>query len=352
MLLSRIGYGIRASTLRQTRVNILGLSLAQRFKSNLPEDFNPKKDLPTSGEWKHMKHHIPGEAEHKNDLKSRIPKFPLGKEAVPTLLPRPGVPQVGPKYSFRQVIQILKNKQKPELIYESEPHRLYFLASFCCSLVFTIYGFVLLEYAYFQANKDYEENEKELSEPLRKREWFISLIKYSSIGVIALAVATGFAKFPHQVNQKNVVFTRPSRTHQIYVVSTLSRGSGYTLVITLPLSSIARKHTARVWTGKGFYGTADNSMFCFVLKETGARSRNWFVDRKGFFWFETAGFLTCCLAKRQSPRPRRVFPTTNRSAWSTGRLKEREKSCEGKTRIFLQVENPGPGHEAGCTGSH
>lgn len=55
-------------------------------------------------------------------------------------------------------------------------------------------------------------------------------------------------------------------------------------MITLPLSSIARKHTARVWTGKGFYGTADNSMFCFVLKETGARSRNWFVDRKGFFW--------------------------------------------------------------------
>lgn len=282
MLLSRIGYGIRASTLRQTRVNILGLSLAQRFKSNLPEDFNPKKDLPTSGEWKHMKHHIPGEAEQKNDLKSRIPKFPLGKEAVPTLLPRPGVPQVGPKYSFRQVIQILKNKQKPELIYESEPHRLYFLASFCCSLVFTIYGFVLLEYAYFQANKDYEENEKELSEPLRKREWFISLIKYSSIGVIALAVATGFAKFPTRLIRR--MWYLPGPVEHIKFTSYPLFPGAPTPVITLPLSSIARKHTARVWTGKGFYGTADNSMFCFVLKETGARSRNWFVDRKGFFW--------------------------------------------------------------------
>ena len=65
-----------------------------------------------------------------NDLKDRIPKFPLGKENVPTLLPRPGVPQVGKNFTFRQVIGILKNKTQPELIYESEPHRLYFLMCF------------------------------------------------------------------------------------------------------------------------------------------------------------------------------------------------------------------------------
>ena len=37
-----------------------------------------------------------------------------------------GVPQVGKNFTFRQVIGILKNKTQPELIYESEPHRLYF----------------------------------------------------------------------------------------------------------------------------------------------------------------------------------------------------------------------------------
>lgn len=229
-----------------------------------------------------MKHHIPGEAEHTNDLKSRVPKFPLGKENVPTLLPRPGVPQVGPKYSFRQVIQILKNKQKPELIYEAEPHRLYFLASFCLAVVLCVYGCVLLEYAYFQANLDYQENERELAEPLRKREWLISLLKYSSLGFIALAAAVGFAKFPTRLVRRMWYLPGPVE-HVKFTSYPLFPGSP-TPVITLPLASIARKHTARVWTGKGFYGTADNSMFFFVLKESGRKSRNWIVDRKGFFW--------------------------------------------------------------------
>lgn len=282
MLLPRIGYGVRASPFRCARVSILTPLVAQRFKSNLPEDFNPKKNLPSSGEWKHMKHHIPGEAEHTNDLKSRVPKFPLGKENVPTLLPRPGVPQVGPKYSFRQVIQILKNKQKPELIYEAEPHRLYFLASFCLAVVLCVYGCVLLEYAYFQANLDYQENERELAEPLRKREWLISLLKYSSLGFIALAAAVGFAKFPTRLVRRMWYLPGPVE-HVKFTSYPLFPGSP-TPVITLPLASIARKHTARVWTGKGFYGTADNSMFFFVLKESGRKSRNWIVDRKGFFW--------------------------------------------------------------------
>lgn len=282
MLLTRIGYRASLTPIRYARARTLPCLIQQRFKSNLPEDFNPKKDLPTTGEWKHLKQHIPGESEQKNDLKSRLPKFPLGKEAVPTLLPRPGVPQVGPKYSFRQVIQILKNKQQPELIYESEPHRLYFLMCFCCAVVFTVYGLVLLEYAYFQANKDYEENERELDGPLRKREWFISLVKYSTLGAIALLAAMGVAKFPTRLVRRMWYLPGPVE-HVKFTSYPLFPGTP-TPVVTVPLANLTRKHSSRVWTGKGFYGTADNSLFFFVLKESGARSRNWIVDRKGFFW--------------------------------------------------------------------
>ncbi|CCE83707.1 Piso0_004293 [Millerozyma farinosa CBS 7064] len=266
-----------------TRIINGGMTMINiRMKSNLPENFDPKKDLPSSGEWKHLKQHIPGEGVQKDDLKSRLPKFPLAKETVPTLLPRPGVPQVGPKYSFRQVIQILKNKKAPELIYEAEPHKLYFLACFCCGTVFTIYGLVLLEYAWFQSNKDYEENVEELTEPLRTREWAVSLLKHSVFGVIALTAAYGAFMFPTRLIRR--MWYLPGPVEHIKFTSYPLIPGRPTPVYTLPLNNIFRKHKARIWTGKGFYGTADNSLFFFTLKEAGEKGRNWIVDRKGFFW--------------------------------------------------------------------
>lgn len=253
-----------------------------RMKSNLPENFDPKKDLPSSGEWKHLKQHIPGEGVQKDDLRSRLPKFPLSKETVPTLLPRPGVPQVGPKYSFRQVIQILKNKKAPELIYEAEPHKLYFLACFCCGTMFTIYGLVLLEYAWFQSNKDYEENVEELTEPLRTREWAVSLFKHSIFGAIALTAAYGAFMFPTRLIRR--MWYLPGPVEHIKFTSYPLIPGRPTPVYTVPLNNMFRKHKARIWTGKGFYGTADNSLFFFTLKEAGEKGRNWIVDRKGFFW--------------------------------------------------------------------
>lgn len=270
------------SSLPLYRPLISRVSLGVRYKSNLPDDIRLKnKDLPSQGEWKHMKQHIPGEAVQSNDLKSRFPKFPLTKEIVPTLLPRPGVPQVGPKYTFRQVIQILKNKTKPELIYEAEPHRLYFLGCFCCAVVFTAYGLVLLEYAFFQSNKEYEENELELAEPIRKREWLISLIKYSILSGVMFAAAYGFGTFPTRLIRR--MWYLPGPVEHVQFTSYPLLPGRPTPVITMPLSNLVRKHTSRVWTGKGFYGTADNSLFFFVLKEAD-KNKNWIVDRKGFFW--------------------------------------------------------------------
>lgn len=251
-----------------------------RFKSDLPSDLDPKK-LPSEGEWKHMKHHIPGEATQTNELKDRIPQFPLTKEAVPTLLPRPGVPRVGPNMLFRQVVSILKNKTKPELIYEAEPHRLYFLACLCCALVFAVYATVLLEYAWFQANKDYEENKEELDSHMRKREWMFSLLKYGSLGAIMLFMAYQTATFPTRLVRR--MWYLPGPVEHIRFNSYSLIPGRPTPVYTVPLSELSRNHKARVWTGKGFYGTADKGLFFFVLKEK-STSKSWIVDRKGFFW--------------------------------------------------------------------
>lgn len=259
--------------------NLLRFSI--RFKSNLPQDINQKKNLPSKEEWKHLKQHIPGESVQPNDLKSRIPKFPLAKENVPTLLPRPGVPQVGSQYSFRQVLQILKNKTKPELIYEAEPHRLYFLACLSFAAVLTIYGVVLAEYAWFEANKEYDENEKELNGPLRMREFGFTLLKNSMFAMVMFGAAYLIGSFPTRLIRR--MWYLPGPVEHVQFTSYSLLPGRPTPVITVPLKNLVRKHQARVWTGKGFYGTADKSMFFFVLKESEAK-KSWIVDRKGFFW--------------------------------------------------------------------
>lgn len=252
-----------------------------RLNSQVPENFNPKKDLPSQGEWKHLKQHIPGESVQTNDLKDRIPKFPLGKENVPTLLPRPGVPRVGPKMTFRQVIQILKSKKEPELIYEAEPHRMYFLTCACIAVVFTVYGCVLMEFAWFKSNKDFKENVEELDDIHRKRQRLFTFLEYAALGSIALFTAYHFATFPTRLIRR--MWYLPGPVEHIKFTSYPLIPGRPTPVITVPLLHLERRHKARVWTGKGFYGTADKSYFFFALKDLVA-DRTWIVDRRGFFW--------------------------------------------------------------------
>lgn len=270
-----------------------------RFKSNVPSQKKnkpnkshhhlpasnvPKKSLPSEGEWKHLKLHIPGEQVQKDSIKERVPKFPLAKESVPTLLPRPGVPQVGKDYTFRQVIRILKNKVKPELIYESEPHRLYFLMCFCAAIVFTVYGCVLFEWAFFVANSEYEKNEKEEKEEIRKRDWALSLVLYLIPATSLFLLSYGAATFPTRMVRR--IYYLPGPVEHIQFTSYPLIPGRPIPVYTVPLASLTRRKTSRVWTGKGFYGTSDKGFFYFVLREIlpNGKTKNWIVDRKGFFW--------------------------------------------------------------------
>lgn len=268
--------------LRPLRASPIGLRAAfVRLNSQLPQDFDPKKNLPSLGEWKHLKQHVPGESVQRNELRDRIPMFPLGKENVPTLLPRPGVPRVGPKMSFRQVVQILKLKRQPELIYESEPHRLYFLACTCMAVVFAVYGCVLMEFAWFKSNKDFQENVEELDDIHRKRQRLFTFAEYAALGSLALFTAYLFATFPTRLVRR--MWYLPGPVEHVKFSSYPLIPGRPTPIITLPLQNLERRLKARVWTGKGFYGTADKSFFFFALKDT-IGNKTWIVDRRGFFW--------------------------------------------------------------------
>lgn len=241
-------------------------------------------------EWKQIEGFIPGEKKHVNTLSERMPQFPLGKENVPTLLPKPGIPRVGlnadgKTLNFRQVLSILKNKTNEELIYESEPHRLYFLFSFCFGLTLLIYGIVLGEWAIFQANEDFKENKEEKNETLRKRDWVLNLGKYSIFSGIIFTCSYLAFTFPAKLIRR--IYYLPGPVEHIKFTTYPMFPGRPTPVITVPLKNLERKYKARVWTGKGFYGTSDKSLFYFTLMEknnNGKTIKNWVVDRRGFFW--------------------------------------------------------------------
>ncbi|KAK6463314.1 hypothetical protein DFJ63DRAFT_318444 [Scheffersomyces coipomensis] len=351
MYLNKIGYGLLNN--RRPILSIIGhtsksiikpttsISInVHRFKSNLPQDFNPKKTLPQQGEWKYLKQHIPGESVQTNEVKDRVPMFPLGKENVPTLLPKPNVPQVGKQYTFRQVIQILKNKKQPELIYESEPHRLYFLVCFCCGIVFTVYGIILGEYAFFKANKDYEENVEEKNETLRKREWLISLLKNSVFSLTILTFAYQVFKLPTRLMRR--IWFLPGNKEFIQFSSYPLFPGRPTPIITVPLENLSRRKTSRIWTGKGFYGTADNSMFFFILREklANGRSKSWMVDRKGFFWSDGRVF-DYLFGKETLAESEAGVPYDEQFGIINREIKKKKKQLRKEHGIFYQFKLSG-----------
>lgn len=289
-------------------------------------------------DWKQIKSFIPGEKPVKDGLKERIPVLPLGKENVPTLLPRPGVPQVGKDFTFRQVINILKNKTTPELIYESEPHRLYFLISFCFGATLLIYSVVLFEWGVFDANKQFYENEQEQNEIIQKREWVLTLMKNSIFGLIPLVSAIFIIKFPTRLIRRMYYLPGPIE-HIKFTTYPLLPGQS-TPVITLPLKNIDRKHQARIWTGKGFYGTSDNSFFFFVLRELddkGKTIKNWVVDRKGFFWSDGRIF-DYLFGKETIAEAEAGIPYDQQIGIINKQVKQKKKQLRQKHGIFYGLK--------------
>ncbi|ODV96845.1 hypothetical protein PACTADRAFT_48653 [Pachysolen tannophilus NRRL Y-2460] len=223
---------------------------------------------------------IPGEKKLTNDLKDRLPTFPLSKEGLPTLLPKPGVPIPGPNMPLSKMIQILKNKKNPELIYEAESHRLYFIICSCFALVFAFYAWNIASISFSLTWDIYKENVNQLPDIPR----LVNLVAQSFLccilTLLPIAVSLIFIMTPSRLIRR--MWYLPGEVEHVkFIVHPIIPGRASPM-ITLPLNELYRAQKAKIFTGRGFYGTIDSLFFYFLRQKN--NKIPWLVDRKGFFW--------------------------------------------------------------------
>lgn len=235
-----------------------------------PPTIKQNRNLPDS-----FKKTIPGETEQSNSLMSRLPSFPLRNNA--TLLPKPGVP-TSATHSLRSMLEILNNKKAPELIYESEPHKLYFLCCGAFALVFTIYGLSFLQWSSSTAYELYK-----LDDDLYL---FLGRIGVNLlIASVAGLLVTCAVLFPTRLIRRIYYLPGDKKVNDHIKFTTHPLLPGRTTPVhTIPLTKLNRTKKGRIFTKNGIYGTLDKSTLFFLLKEQDAKFGYWVVDRNGWFW--------------------------------------------------------------------
>ncbi|ODQ47797.1 hypothetical protein PICMEDRAFT_26639, partial [Pichia membranifaciens NRRL Y-2026] len=222
---------------------------------------------------------IPGETNQENDLKSRFPaSLNFEKEAVPTLLPRPGVPAPN-KYPLARLYDALTKKTEPELIYEAEPHKLYFVFCYAFAMLFILYGLNAFNIGYGLAWGMYEGNEMKMNETQLTIQLVMHLAIVTTLASMPLLAGLAFILAPSRLIRR--IWYLPPVTFVRFTTHPLLPNRP-TPVHTFPLGVLQKSITAKVYSGKGFYGTNDSSFF-FFLREEGNKIP-FIVDRKGFFW--------------------------------------------------------------------
>lgn len=216
-----------------------------------------------------------------NDVKSRIPAFPFGREAKPTLVPKANTPRVGKDLTFSQLVNILKESREPELVYAAESHRLYFLMSFALTFVVVYNLLDLLANGYVEVTSDYVDNKGDLPPDENRKRAAKQIGLVAVMAVVYGCAAVVFAGFPTRLVRRIEYLPGP-RPHVRLVTHPWFPGRP-SPVLTLPLDRMHMAKRAKVWTGRGFYGTSDRSQFFFFLYEEG-RHIPWIVDRSGWFW--------------------------------------------------------------------
>lgn len=227
-----------------------------------------------------------------NSLRSRIPSFPLGKEAQPTIIPKPDTPVVGPRLSFPEMMLILKNKKEPELMYEAEPHRLYFVICFCGSFVLALYGLMFGENLLSAAYMDWQANPTE--EPFVHQMFKLGLRSAVPIAFTSVFLFLSYvlARFPGRLIRRlyylpgsymKGVPEHMQGVDHIRFVTHPSIPGRPSPVLTVALNNLKCGEKTTIFTKDGFYGTASKSSFFFFIWE-GKSWTPWVVDRSGWFW--------------------------------------------------------------------
>ncbi|KAH3687314.1 hypothetical protein WICPIJ_001697 [Wickerhamomyces pijperi] len=225
----------------------------------------------------HIRKTIPGETEQSNSLLSRLPSFPL--RSSQTLTPKPGVP-TSATTNLRTMLEILNKKDKPELIYEAEPHKLYFLVCGVMAFIFSVYGLSFTDWGYRAVWKIYLEDDDLMM--FFGRLGLCSLITGVAMGVVyvSLSLPTRLIRRIWFIPANKKTGTQPMVK---FTSHPLLPGTA-TPVYTMPLENLQRSHRAKVFTRNGIYGTHDRSTFFFLLKESNRKFGYWMVDRNGWFW--------------------------------------------------------------------
>lgn len=273
MIRSQVLHLCHRTPLFQISKPIGNIAFSVRWKSVSKPEISPEMR-------KQVRKNVPGEATQTNNWQDRIPSFPFSKELSPTLLPRPGVPVPGPEMPLQKMIDILKSKQEPELIYEAEPHRLYFVFCGCFALVFALYSLNAYTIGFELSWANYNNNEMQLSENKRVLNLLLQAGITAVLGSMPLAAALLFILTPSRLIRR--MWYLPGEVEHVKFITHPVIPGRPSPVITLPLDKIYRAQKAKVFTGRGFYGTLDTA-FCFFLRERGRRFP-WLMDRKGFFW--------------------------------------------------------------------
>lgn len=172
-------------------------------------------------------------------------------------------------------MEILSQKKKPELIYEAEPHRLYFMVCGVLAFIFSVYGFTFVDWGFNTVWQLYQED----NEPLM---FVARLGMCAAISGIAVGIVTLALKLPTRLIRRMWYLPGP-KEHIRFTSHPLLPGRA-TPVYTIPLESLVRSQKSKVFTKNGMYGTHDKSTFFFLLKEKDKRFGYWIVDRNAWFW--------------------------------------------------------------------
>jgi len=259
----------------------------RRYASDLQKRDNKNKKTMISADTYEkqqiVKRRIPGEAEQTNSWKDRMPNsWHFEKEAAPTLLPRPGAPPPN-KWPLAKMYQVLKMKKEPELIYEAEPHKMYFVFCYAFALVFIIYAMNALSIGLTLTDRMYKDNDNKLKDWQLDLEYVMHLVISVVMACLPLGIGFGFLLLPSRLIRRMWYLPEGSgKPAYIKFTTHPLLPNRPTPVRTMPLGVLRKSMTAKIYNGKGFYGVTDSSFF-FFLRENGRRIP-FIVDRKGFFW--------------------------------------------------------------------
>ncbi|CAN6596377.1 hypothetical protein TRVA0_001S02674 [Trichomonascus vanleenenianus] len=237
------------------------LTISKRFNSSLPKS-------------------VDGQNLESNELKSRIPKFPFHKDIAPTIIPK-NTPRVSKTLSFKQLMEILYASKEPELVYMAESHRLYFLACMALTFVACYNLFDLLDRGYRGIGELHAENEDNDPTVHNAMKTSGRVAMVAGLSAVYLICGITFAIFPTRLVRR-IEFLPGAKEHIRFVTHPWFPGRK-SPVITVPLENLSIGKRTKVWTGSGFYGTAQRSSFFFFLFEKG-KLLPWVVDRNGWYW--------------------------------------------------------------------